>query len=195
MSKKLDINENHLLVLSLFTRGYNREYYIREITTLLPLSHGTAQKVLTSFEKKAVLESSLKGKIRVFRIRHTPLAREYLTLSELYKKIRFMEEKPYVSEVMARISPYFSGLAVIFGSYAKGTETSDSDLDLFLAGTCDRKEVARIAAQYSVDVNLQVYPREVFERDLSSDPLLREVLDSHISWMDTEYFVHTVVPV
>lgn len=36
MSKKIDINENDLGVLALFTEGYDREFYIREISTILP---------------------------------------------------------------------------------------------------------------------------------------------------------------
>lgn len=51
MSKKIDINENDLWVLSLFAEGYNRECYIREVTTLLPISHGIAQTILERLEK------------------------------------------------------------------------------------------------------------------------------------------------
>jgi hypothetical protein len=66
MSKKIDINENDLWVFPLFVEGYNREYYIREISTLLPISHGTAQTIPERLEKKLVLSSSLLGKTWVF---------------------------------------------------------------------------------------------------------------------------------
>ena len=52
MSKKIDINENYLWVLSLFAEGYNREYSIREISTLLPISHGTALTIPDRLGKK-----------------------------------------------------------------------------------------------------------------------------------------------
>jgi hypothetical protein len=45
MSKEIDINENNLGVFSFFAEGYHREYSIREISTLLPISHGTAQTI------------------------------------------------------------------------------------------------------------------------------------------------------
>jgi len=57
MSKKLDIPGSDLWVLSLFTDGYGREYYIREISALLPISHGTAQTILERLEKKLVISS------------------------------------------------------------------------------------------------------------------------------------------
>ena len=126
MSKKLDISENDLLVLSLFTGGYDREYYIREISTCLPISHGTAQTVLDRLEKKLVLSSSLRGKTRVFRIKPGENAVQYFLLAEQYKKISFMEEKPYPAEVLNKIDPFIFGTCLIFGSFAKGTETGNS---------------------------------------------------------------------
>jgi len=52
MSKILDIREDHLRILSLFTRGYDREMYIREVARYLSISHGTAQTALEYLEAK-----------------------------------------------------------------------------------------------------------------------------------------------
>ena len=116
MSKKIDINENDLWVLSLFAEGYNREYYIREISTLLPISHGTAQTILERLEKKLVLSSSLRGKTRVFGIRTGEIAVQYFILAEQYRKISFIEEQPYVFELLNKIDPFIEGITLLFGS-------------------------------------------------------------------------------
>lgn len=193
MSKKLDINENHLLILTLFTRGYRNEYYIREIAARLPISHGTVQTILCDLEAKQVLESSLKGKIRIFRVKPTPTAVEYLILAEIYKKIGMLKETPYISELMEKIDPYITGCAVIFGSYAKGTATEESDLDLFVAGECDRSAIDQTARKYAIEVNIVMYPRDAFSQGLTTDHLIREILDEHIIWKGTEFFVRTVM--
>jgi predicted nucleotidyltransferase len=193
MSKKLDINENHLLILTLFTRGYHNEYYIREIAARLPISHGTAQTILCDLEAKQVLKSTLKGKIRIFRVKPTPIALEYLTFVEIYKKIGLLEETPYISELMEKIDPYINGCAVIFGSYAKGTATKESDLDLFVAGQCDRSAIEQTARKYAIEVNIVMYTRDAFSQGLTTDHLIREILDEHIIWKETEFFVRTVM--
>ncbi|MCX6710529.1 MAG: hypothetical protein NTZ02_00385 [Candidatus Woesearchaeota archaeon] len=46
MYNKLNITENHLQALSLFTNGFEREYYIREVGKLLRISPRTAQLIL-----------------------------------------------------------------------------------------------------------------------------------------------------
>jgi predicted nucleotidyltransferase len=193
MSKKIDINENDLGVLALFTDGYNREYYIREISTILPISHGTAQTILERLEKKLVLSSSLRGKTRIFRIKPGEVAVQYFILTEHYKKIAFIEEKPYIFEVLNKIDPSIEGIALIFGSYAKDTEKKESDLDLLVAGRYDEKKIFRIGKMYDIEINIHAFPEDIFEKNDPGDTLLLEAKKHHIVWKKTESFVRAVI--
>ncbi len=194
MSKKIDIGENDLMALAVFSDGYDREYYIREICTHLPLSHGTAQTVLVRLERKRVLASSQRGKIRLFRIKPGEISIQYFALAEIYKKIRFMEEQPYVAEIMNKVSSLAEGTVLLFGSYAKDTATEDSDIDVFVAGTIDEREATRIGRLYDVDVNTVAYPMGAFALRDRADPLVTEVRKRHIVWKNTESFVREVMP-
>jgi predicted nucleotidyltransferase len=193
MSKKIDINENDLWVLSLFAEGYNREYYIREISTLLPISHGTAQTILERLEKKLVLSSSLRGKTRVFGIRTGEITVQYFILAEQYRKIAFIEEQPYVFEIMNKIDPFIEGITLLFGSYAKGTQTKDSDLDLVVAGTFNEKKISKIAEMYDMEVNVHAVAGDAFRKADPRDTLLIEAKKHHIAWKNPELFVRAVI--
>jgi predicted nucleotidyltransferase len=193
MSKKIDINENDLSVLALFTGGYDREYYIREISTVLPLSHGTAQTILERFEKKLVLASTLKGKTRIFRIKPGEIAVQYFILAEQYKKIAFMEERPYETEVLNRIDPFTDGITLVFGSYAKGTETQESDLDLLVAGHCDEEKISRVGKMFDKEISIHRFAEDVFLKNDPRDTLLIEAKKHHIVWKNPERFVREVV--
>ncbi|MDN7025447.1 hypothetical protein FGU65_11165 [Methanoculleus sp. FWC-SCC1] len=194
MSKKIDITEHDLMVIALFSNGYDREYYIREICTYLPLSHGTAQTILVRLEQKHVLASSQRGRTRLFRIKPGEIARQYFALAEIYKKIRFLEENPYVSEIMNKVSSCAEGTVLLFGSYARGTATEESDIDIFVAGTIDEREVAKIEKLYDVEVNTVVYPTDAFASRDRADPLVIEVKNNHIVWKNAESFVREVMP-
>jgi hypothetical protein len=86
MYEKLNITENHLRVLSLFTAGFEREYYIREVQKLLKISPRTAQLALAYLENSNVLESKLKGKIRAYRLKKAILRRAISSLPRAIKK-------------------------------------------------------------------------------------------------------------
>jgi len=193
MYKKLNITENHLQVLALFTHGFNKEYYIREVQRLLKISPRTAQLILGDLERKGIIESRVRGKIKTYKLKDTEIAKEYLNLVEQYKNLSFHSKKPMVREIITKIIPVIQGIGVIFGSYAKGLEREDSDLDIFIAGKCDENAIKKISRLYGIKINTVVYPVRIFKRELHRDYLLREVLKAHIVFLNAESFIRTVL--
>ncbi len=193
MYKKLNITENHLKILSLFTRGFDKEYYIREVQRLLRVSPRTAQLILDDLENKAVLESETKGKIKLYRVKESDIAREYLIFSEVYKRISFFEANDLIREVLIKVIPNIKGVCVVFGSYAKGIQKKGSDLDVFVVGSYRKKEIDKMARMYGVDINIKSYPLRVFKKELRKDILLREILDDHVIVYGVEDFVDLVM--
>ncbi|MFH1432158.1 MAG: nucleotidyltransferase domain-containing protein [archaeon] len=193
MYEKLNITENHLQALTLFTRGFDREYYIREVQKLLKISPRTAQLILNDLEKKAVLESKLKGKIRTYRLKNTQSAIDYLIIAEQYKKISFLENKPMIKEIITKITPSITGIGLIFGSYAKGLQKKESDLDIFIAGDYDKNTIKKTSELYGIELSAKSYPREIFEKEIKRDILLKEIQNDHIIFQDAERFIKTAM--
>lgn len=193
MYEKLNITENHLQILSLFTKGFFREYYIREVQKILKISPRTAQLILDDLEKKAVLESATKGKIRTYKIKKSEVAKHYLVFVEQYKKIAFLEKKALIKEVISKITNYIDGIGLIFGSYAKGVEKKDSDLDIFVAGNYDKNEIKKVAKLYDIEINIKNYSIKLFEKNFRNDILIKEILDNHTVFLNAEQFIKIVM--
>ena len=187
------VNDTDLRILSLFTKGYEKEYYIREVEKLLEVSSRTALVTLAKLEKKGILESKIKGKIKIYTIKKSSLSREYLLLTEQYKKIQFLEKNPLVKEVLEKADEFMQGIVIIFGSYAKEIQKEDSDLDLFIVGKFDEKKIKEVGKKYGLDINIKSYPMNIFEKEIRDDILLKEVIENHILIKDAEGFVRRVV--
>ena len=187
------VNNTDLRILSLFTKGYEKEYYIREVEKLLEVSSRTALVTLAKLEKKGILESKTKGKIKIYTIKKSSLSREYLLLTEQYKKIQFLEKNHLVNEVLEKADEFMQGIVIIFGSYAKGIQKGDSDLDLFIVGAYDEKMIKEAGHKYGLDINIKSYPLNIFEKEIRDDILLKEVIENHILIKDAEGFVRRVV--
>lgn len=183
------VNDTDLRVLSLFTKGYDKEYYIREVEKLLEVSSRTALVTMAKLEKKGILESKTRGKIKTYSIKKSGLSREFFLLTEQYKKIQFLEKNPLIREVFEKADELMQGTVIVFGSYAKGTQKEDSDLDLFIVGTFDEKKIKEQGHIYGLDINIKSYPRDIFEKEIHDDILLKEVVENHILIKDAEGFV------
>lgn len=192
MYDKLAITENHLQILSLFTE-FGREYYIREVQKLLGISPRTAQLILDELETRGILESKMRGKIKMYGIKRNDIAKNYLVFAEQYKKMTFLAKKPIINEIISKITPFISGIGLIFGSYVKGTEKKDSDLDILIVGSCNMYEIKKVSELYGIEISVKVYPMNMFEKNMRIDVLIKEAIKNHVIFINAEYFVDAVL--
>ena len=181
-----------LQVLSLFTNDFSREYYIREVEKLLKISPRTAQLILEDLEDKGIIESKTKGKIKTYRIKLSEFTKRYLIFVEQYKAIAFLEKHLMIKEIVEKITPTIKGIGIIFGSYVKGIEKKESDLDIFIAGNYDKEEIKRVSKNLGIEVSVKCYPLKTFEKNINKDILLKEILKNHIVFVNVEQFIQKV---
>ena len=189
----IKVNDMELKVLSLFTNSYDQEYHIREVENLLNVSSRTALVNLAKLEEKGVLESTSKGKNKIYSIKTTIISREFFVLTEQYKKIQFLEKNHLIKEVFEKADELFNGIVIVFGSYAKGIQKDDSDLDLFIVGKYDEDKIKAIGKKYGIDINIKSYPMKIFEKEIKNDILLKEISENHILIKNIEGFVRRIL--
>lgn len=192
MYEKIRITENTLQVLALFTNDFSREYYIREVEKLLKISPRTSQLILEDLEDKGIVESKTRGKIKIFKLNPREFTKRYLVFVEQYKTIAFLEKKLLIKEIIEKITPYIKGIGIIFGSYVKRLEKEGSDLDIFVAGNYNKEGVKKVSKNLGIEISVKCYPVKTFEKNLTKDILLKEVLKNHIVFVNIEQFIQVV---
>jgi len=192
MYEKIRITENTLQVLALFTNDFSREYYVREVGKLLKISPRTAQLILEDLEDKGIIESKTKGKIKTFKLNPSEFTKRYLVFVEQYKTITFLEKKLLIKEIIEKITLHIKGIGIIFGSYVKGLEKKGSDLDIFVAGDYNNDEIKKVSKNLGIEISVKCYPIKTFEKNLTKDILLKEVLKNHVVFVNVEQFIRVV---
>jgi len=183
MYNKLNITENHLKILALFTDGYP-QLHIRDIARRLVISPRTVQLILTNLTSKGVLTYESKGRTILYQVKNNEIAEYYLCLAESYKKAVFLNRYFNLALLSQKLE---ADTAIIFGSYAKNLQKKDSDIDLFVAGAYNKKEIEEYAGLWRLDLDIKHYPKDWHEK---MDVLLKEILTNHIILSGQESFVH-----
>ena len=75
--------------------------------------------------------------------------------------------------LIEKLDDIFEGIVVLFGSYAKGVQKDDSDLDLFIVGKHDEKKIKEAGHKYGIEINIKSYPTNIFEKEINQDILLK----------------------
>jgi len=189
---KINLSEMHLKVLSLFTEGFDNEYYIREVQRILKISSKTAFNILSALEKQGILEAKTKGKIKIYKLQSHLQVKDYLVMVETYKKIIFCDKNPVINEILEKISPVTEGIGAVFGSYAKGLQKKGSDLDVFIAGKYNPNEINKLSKTYNIHISVQNYPLNIFEKEIKENVLLKEIIHNHIIFKGAEKFLRVI---
>ncbi len=185
-----------LQIVALFRADYRRQYYVREIALLVGRSHSTILPYLGELEKERVLTAKSIGKIKVYSLNmDSMIAREYLSMAEAQATIEYLKKTLLIRKVNEELFKMnLEGAIILFGSYAKGNYTSNSDIDLFYLGKIDDVNVTKIRNLrriYGKTINIKTLNRRLFENAVRrKDPLVKEVIKNHVLLQNPEQFIN-----
>jgi len=138
MKPHILISTNHQRVLSLLVKFPDKEFYEREIARKIGISYGSANKVLNELYSNSSVNRIQKGKMYFYRINVAdPVFQKFKTTNNLILL------QPLVDKLKDKASKI-----VLFGSCAEGTDSSKSDMDIFIISD-NKKKVLQSINDYS----------------------------------------------
>ena len=161
------------------------EIHARALAKRLDINHMTVIRNLKELVSENVLEFRKDGRNKVYFLKKNIEARNYELISEVVKLNKTLEKYPKIRQTIKNIQKNKEiGLAVLFGSYARGTANKKSDIDIFIE-TKDRnlkKELELLNSRFSVKIG---------EYDRSS-PLIKEIEKNHVIIKGAELFYEKI---
>ncbi len=144
MSKKLDI-------IGLYLGEYTQSFAGREIARRLAVSPQAALAVLNELVQEKILLSSWEGRNRKYRLNKDNLSSQlFLALAETQQALVRLDNAELKAVLESIISEAES--VIVFGSFAGGQQSEDSDLDLVIINAPHKEKIRKI---------LHTFPREI----------------------------------
>lgn len=193
-----NITKWKLKIVSLYRTNYLATFHVREMAKLLKTSHVTLLPHINGLEKDTIVKAKKVGKNKVFSFNLNNItAREYIVLAEKSETIEFFGLVFLIKKLMEDISRLnLDGCFIIFGSYAKGNYTKESDIDVFYLGEITKEQIKTIkhfGKIYAKNVSVKTSKLANFEAGLMArNPLIKEVLDSHYIIQNADLFVNVL---
>jgi uncharacterized protein len=184
MSKKMDISATTLTILGLYRGHYQRAVHIREVARYADISVEAARNQLKWLEQMRVITSSQRGRNKDYVLNFDNIiTKYYLVLSETFSTIRCVDEYFLIKKVIDELARSIDGIAVLFGSFAKGQARGTSDIDLFIIGErrIDPQAVSSLEDLIGREINVKFATAQQFLNGLKdAAPLEQEVVADHI---------------
>ena len=163
-------------VLKLFFLSSSRRHYLREIATLTRQPVRAIQRELARLEAAGILQSEKEGNRKYFQAnRGSPV---FSDLRALFVKTAGLVE--IVREGLQEKSDMIQ-LAFLFGSFARGTESSTSDIDLMIIGSITGRELSRLLSPAKERLGREINPviikvEEFREKVIEGDSFIQTVM-------------------
>ena len=183
LHKILPLSKTRLRIL--FEVYASKRDYLRSIATKLSINPSLCSRILNSLHSAGVLSREPQGKEIFYSMVKgsellIPLLEEFYLESRAAKSkklatlVKLLRERKDVFEQCSHV--------YVFGSYAAGSETKKSDMDVLFVSN-NRKSVAKAVREFSILINEQinalVYTEREFEKKLDSkEPLVYSIVNN-----------------
>ncbi len=186
------LHSKYFEVMKFFLKDYSKEIYGRELVGKISLSQKAISLVLNELEEANILRSKPKGNIKYYSLNSfNPLIQEYISLFEKEKKIEFLEK---YSKFIDLFNELDFDCVVLFGSYANGSNTKDSDLDVLIIGKASSSELSKIGERYQVELHPFIFSKSAFSKAIKERSIfINEVLGNHLIFKGSNLFIREVL--
>ena len=180
---------NQVKVFEEFLRDFKAELTGSFIAKKKKLNQKTTANFLNKLEREAILKSKKQGKNRLYslNLENREIVKNFIIAVEHLRAINFYKNNLLIKEISEKIQDQIKGIAIIFGSYAKGIQKQDSDLDILIIGKCNEKEINKTSRTYKIEISLKIYTT------LKYDILTKEVIKDHIIIENAEQFIWEIL--
>lgn len=151
----------------------NRPTHIRELARKLNTNQTTIARKLKDLEEQNVVDFKTEGKNKVCFVKDSLESQEHIKIMEHIKLTKLLQKHPVFRQITLELNNNKEiPLAILFGSYAKNSETKNSDIDIYL-----ETKSAKIKLQIE-QLNSKISVK-IGEFDKNS-LLIKEIIKTHI---------------
>lgn len=174
-------------VLAWFYMHHTESFFVRQLATILKEDSTNLSRELSNLEKVGILSSTRQGSLKLFR------ANKNCSFFDELKGL-VLKTVGIIGEITSALEK-FAGVkhAFIYGSYAKGEETADSDIDLIIIGdiNLDRLDllISSLEKKFGRTINYVAYDyKEFLNKKKRRDGFIMDVLrDKKIMIIGSEH--------
>jgi len=165
-------------VLALFYGHPDESFYLRQVVRVAGMGQGTVQRELKQLTDAGIIEKTRRGR-QVYYMANTkcPIFPELRVL--IIKTVGLVD---VLTNALKPLSKKIK-VAFIYGSFAKGSPNSRSDVDMMVIGSCSFGEVVDVISysqeKLGREINPSVYPADEFrQKVVGKHHFIKTVLNS-----------------
>ena|SRR3989344_6221083 len=182
--------DNKLKVINYLGKNAGRAFTMYELSKLTKIPYATFYRTMKTMSDLAIQTKA--GKATLVQLnRQNPLTKHYIIISSKEEKDEYLKKQPLIKKIADELPPGDYAL-IMFGSYAKGMQTTKSDVDLLVINKKGEREpdFSRYETLFRIRINPIYVTREEFIAMIkdTEENVGKQALKNHIVLYNPELF-------
>lgn len=168
-----------------FAEDYSNRMTESELARKSKVPQQSASRYLSKLVALNLINYEKQGRNKLFYLDlKNQSARIMLNIIESYKSLQFCIKNREMAIIISEILKYCESL-IIFGSYASGNFTNESDSDIVVLGKHYKEQIKKIKQKQIIEINEHYSEYNKFKKILASkNPLAIEIMKNHLLFGD-----------
>ncbi len=184
----------NLKIINYLGKNIEKKFTMHELSNLVNLPYASFYRTIQGMDY--VLNIEIIGKSKVVSLNlNNPIIKSHLIVSSDEERRKFIEKQPIIKKINNELKT--KDVVVLFGSYAKGTQTEKSDIDLLIINKDGKKSLSfsKYENLYKKEINTIYITNKEFIQMLKDkeENVGKQALKNHIILNNPEIFWECVL--
>lgn len=186
--------DNKQKIINYLGKHLEKHFTMLELSKLVGVPYATFYRVIKEMDYLIDIQTIGRSKIVCLNIRN-PVIKSHLTVSSDEEKKEFLKKKPLLKKISGELNT--TDIVVLFGSYAKGTETEKSDIDILVVNKNGNRSLSFL--KYEILFKKKINPVFVTSKEFrkmlqdKEENVGKQALKYHIILNNPEWFWELVL--
>jgi predicted nucleotidyltransferase len=130
---------NNLKIINFLGKNIPNSFTMHELSLLTKIPYATLYRDIKKMNE--LLDIKIIGKAKIVSLKKdNTIITSYLTISSEEEKNIFLKKQPLLNKIHSELKT--EETVILFGSYAKGNEKKDSDIDILIINNSGNKTIS-----------------------------------------------------
>ena len=186
--------DNKLKIINFLGKNLGKTFTMHQLSKLIRIPYATFYRTINKINTLLIIDVVGNSKTVQINIQNT-ITKSYLIIASQEERDEFLKKQILLKKISDEL-PKENYAVIIFGSYAKNTQTAKSDIDIIVINKTGEKSpsFSRYETLFKVIINpLYFKPKEVTQMlKQSEENVMKQVLKNHIILYNPELFWNTI---
>jgi predicted nucleotidyltransferase len=131
--------DNKLKIVNYLGKEFDKEPTMYELANILNIPYATFHRTINGMNDLLIIKQIGKSKILKLNLENSVI-QSYLAISSDEEKKKFLIKQPILKIIQKEL--HTTDIVLLFGSYAKGKERKNSDIDLMIINKSGNRSIS-----------------------------------------------------